>query len=162
MITDEEIRKAHADFINRVMPNANTILAKVISVNEGDCTCVLIDDDEDATEYIDVRLRPVIDGKQSVTIIPKLQTWALAVRIEFSEDYMVIAVGEAEKFIVKIGATSFEINANGFLIKKNNDTLKQALTLIIEAVNQIAVLYGNNPNYLKLQQAQTKINNLLQ
>jgi phage baseplate assembly protein gpV len=47
------------------------------------------------------------------------------------------------------------------LLQKGTDTLKQALTLIVEAVQPIVVLYGNNPVYTKLTQALTKINNLL-
>jgi phage baseplate assembly protein gpV len=55
-----------------------------------------------------------------------------------------------------------ELSGNSKLgIKKGDDTLKQALTLINEAVTQIVVLYGNNPNYTKLLQAQQIINNIL-
>ena len=47
------------------------------------------------------------------------------------------------------------------LVEKDGDTLKQALTLIVEAVQPIVVIYGNNPIYSKLSEALTKINNLL-
>ncbi len=42
----------------------------------------------------------------------------------------------------------------------NGDSLKDILTLILKAVQPILVLYGNNPDYAKLTQALTKINNL--
>jgi hypothetical protein len=46
-------------------------------------------------------------------------------------------------------------------IKKQNDTLRQALEMIIQAVMKVAVIQGTNPDYAKLQQALIKIQNIL-
>lgn len=167
MSKQDEIRKALGAFSSRYGPQ-NTMLATVKSVDEGEFTCVLVDDDNDELEYPDVRLRPVLDGNESITVFPKVGTWALVVRIEEDEDWMVIAVGEADKISnlaeteIKsiVGTSEFTID-DGFLMQKGSDTLKQILTLIVEAVQPIVVIYGNNPVYAKLTQALTKINNLL-
>lgn len=141
-------------------PETATILAKVVSVDESELTIVLADA-LTGVEVHDVRLRPVIDGKQFITIIPKVGTWCLAVRIEDESEWMIVSVGEADKFFIKIGSTEFKMDATGFEISKGADTLKQVFTLLIEAVMQIVVMQGNNPNYVKLQKALLKVNNLL-
>lgn len=121
MVTPEEYRNALRAFIKRTAGAGSSILAKVASVNETDYTCDLIDDDENATPYKDVRLRPVLDGQESITIFPKEGTWALAVQIEDTEDWMIIAVGEAEKYRIKIGTISFEMTSAGIVF--NGGTL---------------------------------------
>jgi hypothetical protein len=139
---EAEIREALAEHAGRFGP-MQTMLATVQSVDVDALTCVLVDDDE--LTYEDVRLRPVLDGKRSLTIFPKIDTWALAVRIEEGNDWMVIAVGEADKYS----------------IVKDDDSLKEVLQLIIEGVIQIVVVEGNNPDYTKLQTALRKLNNLM-
>ncbi len=62
----------------------------------------------------------------------------------------------SHQLAVQLNATDGKL-----LVQKGADTLKQALTLIVEAVQPIVVLYGNNPVYAKLTQALAKINNLL-
>lgn len=90
MSKQAEIRQALADHARRYGPQ-QTMLATVLSVSEDDFTCVLQDDDNGELKYEDVRLRPVLDGNESVTIFPKAGTWALATRVEEDEDWMVIA-----------------------------------------------------------------------
>lgn len=157
MEADEQIWRGLKDLAATVGP-LNTILVQVITVDVGAQTCDVIDDD---VEYYDVRLRPVINGNTCLTIYPKANTWVLIARIEDDDAWQVISVDEAEKITMKVGDSLFEMN-EGFLIKRGGDTLKEVLTLIVESVQQIMVMYGNNPNYTKLSQALTKINNLLQ
>jgi hypothetical protein len=137
-----------------------SMLAQVKSVDEGAMTCDLFDE-ESGLDFYDVRLRPVLDGNEAVTLIPKVNTWVLAVKIEDSEDWMIVACGEVDKWRLKVGEATVEQDATGLLIGKGSDTVKQALTLICEAVQQIVVMQGTDPNYGKLTQALTKINNLL-
>lgn len=155
----EQIRQALKRMAGELGPD-NTLLAQVKSVNSEDLTCDLYDDDS-GVDFVDVRLRPVIDGKESITIFPKVDTWVLAVRIEESDDWMIIAVGEADKWRLSIGETVIEQDSTGLLIQKQADTLKQIVQLIIESVQQIVVLQGTNPNYDKLLQATAKLNNVL-
>ena len=137
-----------------------TILATVQSVDELEATCVLYDEETDL-EYHDVRLRPVINGKESLTVFPKAGSWCLVVRIEGTEEWMITAYTEIDSWRLKIGDAIMEQDADGLLIKKQGDTLRQALELMIEAVMKVVVVQGQNPDYQKLQQALTKIKNLL-
>lgn len=137
----------------------NSLLAVVKSVNEDEKTCVIIDDD---IEINDVRLSPVINEKESVTIFPKEGSWVLVVRIEDDAEWMVIATEEIDKIRFKVGDVVFEQTSDGVLIKKDDDTLKEILQLIIQSVQKIAVIYGSNPDFVKLTEALNKTNNLLQ
>jgi hypothetical protein len=156
---EEQIRQLLDERAARVGPSP-TMLATVQSVNEAEATCVLWDE-ETALEYYDVRLRPVLDGKESITIFPKVKSWCLAVRLENTEEWMVVACSEADKWRLKTGEAIIEQDATGLQIKKQNDTLRQALELIIQAVMKVMVIQGTNPDYAKLQQALTKIQNIL-
>lgn len=142
-----------------------TMLAVVQSVDEDACTCVLKDDDNEELVYEDVRLRPVIDGNESVTIFPKEGTWALAIRIEEDEDWMVIAVGEADKVRIVSAGCDFEVS-DGFLIKKGSETLKKILNDLMTAIKAIVVPTnvgpsGNPLNAAVFTDINTRIDNLL-
>jgi hypothetical protein len=156
MSRQEQIRAALKAFSKEHGP-LQTMLATVVSVDESELTCVV---DNDGTEIFDVQLRPVINGKESVTLIPKVDSQVLMARIEEDEAWMVIAADEITKLRCVVDDCEFEIE-NGFLIKKGEDSLKQIIQLIIEAVQQIVVMQGNNPDYAKLVQATEKLNNVL-
>jgi hypothetical protein len=74
---------------------------------------------------------------------------------------MAIAFGEIDKWRLKIGESVVEATSAGLLIQKQDDTLKQVLQLLIEAVQVIVVVQGTNPDYTKLTEAMNKLNNLL-
>lgn len=160
MTIEEQLREALRKLAAQAGPGVS-LLAKVTSVDEANATCELQDDDTDIA-YHNVRLRPVLDGNNSQMLVPKVGTWALAIRIEDTEQYMVIACGETDKLVSKIGTTELRQTAAGFVIKKGNDSLKEVFVNVIEAVQQIVVLQGNNPDYVKLTTALSKTNNLLQ
>lgn len=155
----EQIRQALKRMAGELGPD-NSLLAQVKSVNSEDLTCDLYDDDS-GLDYVDVRLRPVIDANESITLFPKIDSWVLAIRIEDSEDWMVLAAGEIDKWRLSIGTTVIEQDSIGLLIQKGDDTLKEIIQLIIEAMQQIVVLQGTNPDYLKLTEAMDKLNNVL-
>jgi hypothetical protein len=110
----EEVRESLKRFVQRT-GSSSTILATVKSVDAVNFTCVLVDDDSEA-EYTDVRLRPVLDDKESITVFPKVGTWAVAIEIEDDGDWMVIAVGEADKWSLKIGDTTIVADSTGIVI----------------------------------------------
>lgn len=153
---EAEIRQALGQFAARYGPTA-TLLAEVSAVDSATFTCTL---DDDGLLYEGVRLRPVLDGKESLTLVPKVGSWALAVRLEDSEEWMLISAGEFDKVVTKVGTTVLEQDASGFLIKKGNDSIKQLFQLVIDSIKPIMVLYGNNPDFVKLLQAETMNNNL--
>lgn len=160
MEQDELIREGLRDLAKKVGPE-HSILAVIGSVDETRFTCDLIDDD--GVSYVDVRLSPVLDGTEALTVFPKIGTWALAVRIEGDDDWMLVSVGEADKYRIKIGSCVFEIasGTDKFSIKKGDNNLKDALLSIIQAVQKIVVMTGNNPDYMKLISATNIINDIM-
>ncbi len=137
----------------RRIPSYVTIMGMVKSVDANEMTCVITDDDFDIPE---VRLRPVLDGKKSITIFPKVGAWAIAVRIEDGEEWMLVQAGEVEKYRIEQNDLVFEMDGQKFLIEKTGANLLDILKNIIEACSQIVVIQGNNPNYQKLTDALTK------
>jgi hypothetical protein len=156
---EEQIRQLLDERAARVGPSP-TMLAIVRNVDDAEGTCVLYDKETDL-DYYDVRLRPVLNGKEHITIFPKVGSWCLAVRLENTEEWGVVACTEADKWRLKIGDAIIEQDATGLQIKKQNDSLREALEMIIQAVMKIMVVQGQNPDYAKLQQALLKIQNIL-
>jgi hypothetical protein len=125
--------------------------------------------DEDGLEIIDVRLTPVIDDAQGLVIYPKLNTWALAVRIEHSNEWHLISCKEVFKYSLKVGATTFEIAEAGVKIEKGGDSLKKCLN---DMCNQIGLLTvpvvavgspsGVPVNIAAFTTIQKRVNNILQ
>jgi len=136
MSKEEQIRKLLKIMAGEVGP-AVSLLAQVKSVNEATFTCVLTDDD--GLEFTDVLLRPVVDGNESVTLIPKVNTWALAIRMEDGDDWMIISVGEVQKIHTKCDEVVYNGGTNGGLVNwpdakaqldKSNAVLQGILTAI--------------------------------
>ncbi|WP_234111685.1 hypothetical protein [Chryseobacterium sp. R2A-55] len=131
MATPEQIREGLKRIAKSHAPEVSNI-AVVKSVNEDEATCILIDEDEQ--EYLDVRLRPVLNGNKSFMQIPKVGTYVLAVRVEDDDDWMVIACDEVEKFVWFVGNTKLQLDdkvhfeANG----KNYADLMTRLFSVIE------------------------------
>jgi hypothetical protein len=135
MPTPEQIRAALELMAKKSGPAVSNI-AKVKSVDEAKATCTLIDEDDQ--EYLNVRLRPVLTGKKSFILVPKVGSYVLAVRIEDDDDWMIIAADEIEKIGYYIGSTILEIDATGFLLQKENETLKKILADLVGAVKAMS------------------------
>lgn len=150
------------------------VQAKVLTVNEVDNT-VEVELDGGGT-IDDVQLRSIVKTGNKVVCYPKPNSIVLMAAITNSDEHYVVAVEEVDKVVmVKDDLTitiTNEVNVvknglnfkvgNKVKVEKGADSLKDALVKIIEAVQQIVVLQGNNPNYSKLATALTKINNLLE
>jgi len=119
MATPQQIRDELEKMAKRHGPPVSNI-AVVKSVDEDNATCILID--EDRQEYLDVRLRPVLSGKQSFLQVPKIGSYVLAIRIEDDEDWMVVAQDETEKFLWVTPTAKIEVEEK-ILIEANNQNL---------------------------------------
>lgn len=125
----KQIRDALQRLAGTVGP-VQTILATVVSVDEDELTCVL---DWDDVQVHDVRLRPVINGNESVTIIPKEGSWVIAVRLEDDQEWMVLAADEIDKYRIVAGDLLFEMKDGKFLVQSGNQNLGKCIDdLIIE------------------------------
>jgi len=133
----EQIRQKLKKMASEAGPDV-TLLAQVKSVDEASLTCDLYDDDS-GLDFTDVRLQPVIDGNKSVVLIPKANTWALAVRVEDSDDWMVIACGEVDKWLLKCDQTIINDGLNGGLVnwpdaKEQLDKTNEVVSAIVSAI----------------------------
>lgn len=135
MATEEQIRQGLRKIAKNDGPAVSNI-AKVKSIDETKATCVL--EDEDGQEIFDVRLRPVLTGNKSFILVPKVGSLVLAVRLEDDDDWMVIAADEIERIGYYIGNTIFEIDSTGFLLKKENETLKKIMVDLVGAVKAMS------------------------
>ena len=159
MEKDEQIRSRLKELVKETVGDTS-LLGTVKEVDSEEFTCVLYDEERDL-EYPGVRLRPVVDGNEGNVLFPKVGTWALAIRVEDDEDWVVVSVGEIEKWRLSIDHAVIEQDSSGLLVKKNADTLRDALDLLIDAVSVIVILQGTSPDYAKLAQAKVKIDNIL-
>lgn len=80
-------------------------------------------------------------------------------RKKFSDGTIIEYDKNESKYSQIVKESSF-LQDGKFTISVDNNSLKDALTLIIQAVQQIMVMQGNNPDYAKLSQALTKVNNI--
>jgi len=152
----KELVKALKDITNT---GDDILVGTVISVDK-ELDSSVIEVDGGLLGFVRLRSTTGPSGK-GIVFYPAINSVVLVERLN-DEEWFVVMLSELDSAVVTIGNTRLTINASGFLIKKDTDTLKDALTLIIDSVKQVTVLYGNNPDYLKLNAAQTKINNLLQ
>lgn len=132
------------------------LVCTVVERNGFTCTCQPLDG---STAIPDVRI-VAHDEKDGFVLIPAVGSIVVVAMLN-DKAGLVVMQSEVEEVYWKAGNTTYSATAAGHLIKKGNDTLKQALTLMIEAVQKIVVLQGTNPDYAKLQQALNKVNNIL-
>lgn len=168
MATPEQIRARLKEIAEESGPAVSNI-AKVKSVNEEKATCILVD--ENGQETFNVRLRPVLTGKKSFILVPKVGSFVLAIRVEDDDDWMIIAADEVEKIGYYFGNTILEIDATGFLFQKENETLKKILADLLGAIkgmsfslttpdtiNGITTLLNNTAQFTDIE---TRINQFL-
>jgi hypothetical protein len=152
----EDIKNQFSTFSGKFGPAA-ILPASVLAVNDDNTAKVQFSDDSIVD---DARLRSVVKDGNYFLLIPKENSIVQVARIENSDEYLVIAVEEITAVKVLIGGVKVEVDENGFKVENGADGLKEVLQMIIQAVQQIVVLQGNNPDYVKLQNALTKIENL--
>lgn len=133
------------------------VVGIVKSVEGLSCTVEPVNGDAD---ILDVRLTAGENDDQFFYLIPKLDSVVVVSFLNKHAGY-VSMFSEVSEIRAKIGESLYEMDEAGFKIAKGNDTMLEVISLIIESVNQILVLQGNNPNYQKLNQALQKAKNIL-
>lgn len=132
----------------------------VLEVQENTCTVQR----ENAPTLYKVRLTAIEDEVGSfIKIKPRLGSVVLCGIIEgLQAEASVLQCSEIDEVQIIVGNKEYKINQDGHLIKGGDDTLKEALELIIEAIEFIIVLKGRNPDRVKLEEAKNKLQNILQ
>jgi hypothetical protein len=154
----EEIKKLFEQASKRFGP-AQVLPVKVISVNGTELTAAV--EFSDGSNMDDVRLKAVIKEGDHYVMLPVVGSYALVARIENTDEYLLLAADEVSDVVAVMGEIEYGLNAAGMLLKKDDDTLLIGLTKMVEAVQQIVVMYGNNPDYAKLTEAKIIFEKLL-
>lgn len=113
MATVNEIRDRLIEMAGTYAP-AVSVLAKVKSVDEDECTCVLVDDD--GQEFFEVRIRPITGKNKYFLQIPKNNSFVLAVRIEDTEEWQIVACDEVKKVQLIVGDIEVVISETDILM----------------------------------------------
>ncbi|MNF85670.1 hypothetical protein D3C85_112880 [compost metagenome] len=162
MATPEQIRKALKDMAKSDGPAVSNI-AKVKSVDETKAICVLVDEDDQ--EIFDVRLRPVLTGKKSFILVPKVGSYVLAVRVEDDDDWMVIAADEVTKVAYYVGSTTLELT-DKVHIEAGGENLASLIDDLFEAIAKMVFTTNVGPtiklvNKPEFEALRTKFKTLL-
>ncbi|NPV35072.1 MAG: hypothetical protein HPY80_00225 [Bacteroidales bacterium] len=120
-------------------------VAKVVKVTGNICTV----DFEDGRPLLDqVRLKAVIDDDENAfLIIPKEGSYVLINPLAGNNANQIIsAYSVVERLELKIETTLFKIDKEGFLLSRQNDSLQNVLSDLIDAINSITVPTGTGPS----------------
>jgi hypothetical protein len=110
----------------------STFPANVVSVDKSDGTCTINDGE---LEYTDVQLSAIVDGdKKHFFLYPKVGSSVLVSPIDEDIHRLYIEVySEIEELDLQIDGVNLNIDKDGFLLKKENETLKKLMGDFIQA-----------------------------
>ncbi|MDV4024253.1 hypothetical protein CMT52_07870 [Elizabethkingia anophelis] len=114
----------------------STFPANVVSVNKETGTCVVNDGDLD---YTDVQLSAIIDAeKKQIFLYPVIGSSVLISPINEDIHRLYIEVySEIEALDLKIEGVNLNIDKDGFLLKKENETLKKLMVDLISEIRKM-------------------------
>jgi hypothetical protein len=117
--------------------DVDTFPVKVLSVDKEKGTCKVSDDE---LEYTDVQLSSVIDANnKKFFLFPKVGSSVLVSPInEDVHRLYVEAYSEIESLELNIENVKFQIDQDGFLLKKENENLKKLMSDLIGAIKAMS------------------------
>lgn len=140
--------------------------AVVTKINENDTVAVRL---ETGLELNDVRLKSVIKSGGKTVMTPAEGSIVLLGKIAKSHDYVVLAVEEIEKMTSVIDDVEYRLDKNGFLLKKESETMQKLMTDILDAAleERHTTSYGPTisltpDSQLKYNQLKTRVKNFFQ
>lgn len=136
----------------------STFAADVVEVDKENGTCTVKDDD---IEYYDVQLSSIIDGaKKQLWIYPVVGSSVLVSPIEEDIKQLYIEVySEVEQVDWNIDNVKFNFDKNGFLLKKENETLAKLMSDLLKEIQKMkfttntgsTILLVNKPQFLEIE-----------
>ncbi len=117
--------------------DVDTFPVKVVSVDKTNATCKVSDG---SLEYTDVQLSSVIDEEKSKFILfPAVHSWVLVSPInEDLKRLYVECCSTIESVALDIESVTFQVDKDGFLLKKQNETLKGLMSDLIAAIKAMS------------------------
>jgi len=159
---DKELQDAFRKLTKR---DVDTFPVTVLEVDKDKGTCRVSDDE---IEYTDVQLSAVIDDSlNKFHIFPKVGSSVLVSPInEDIHRLYVEACSEIESIALKIEGVQFQIDKDGFLLKKENETLKKLVSDLITACRHMVFTTNVGPtislvNDVEFENIQTRFDSFL-
>jgi hypothetical protein len=115
----------------------DTFPATVVSVDKEKGTCVI---EVDELELPDIQLSAIIDGSaKKFYLFPKIGSSVLVSPINEDLNRLYVeSYGEIESLDLQIGTVQFKVDQSGFLLKKQNETLKALMADFITACKNMS------------------------
>ena len=151
----DDLQKAFAALKVR---GVSTFAAEVTEVDKENGTCTVKDDD---IEYYNVQLSSIIDGsKKQMFIYPVIGSSVLVSPIEEKLEWLYVEVySEVEQVDWNIESVKFNFDKNGFLLKKQNETLKKLMVDLLQEIQKMkfttntgsTIKLVNRPQFLSIE-----------
>lgn len=156
MANEKELQDAFRKLGKR---EVDTFATKVLSVDKAKGTCKVTDDE---ITYTDVRLTSIIGGNgKAFYLFPKVGSSVLVSPI--NEDLRQLYVeqySEVESLDLIIEGVKLQIDQDGFLLKKQNETLKALMGDLIKAIKQMSFIVTTTGTAAAQTGQTTTLNNL--
>lgn len=150
-----ELQKALAGLKKR---GVETFPAKVVSVDKAKGTCIV---EADGLEYTDVQLSATVeDNGKRFFLFPKVESFVFVSPVE--EDLHRLYVeffSEVEEMDFKTEKSQIRINDEGFLLKKDAETLAKLMSDLLKEIQAMkfttntgsTILLVNKPNFMAIE-----------
>lgn len=151
----DDLQKLFAELKKR---GVSTFAAEVTEVDKETGTCTVKDED---IEYFDVQLSSIIDGsKKQLFIYPVVGSSVLVSPIEEKITQLYVEVySEVEAVDWSIETVTFNFDKDGFLLKKQNETLAKLMSDLLKEIQNMkfttntgsTILLVNKPKFLEIE-----------
>ncbi|MET3021525.1 hypothetical protein [Flavobacterium hydatis] len=124
--------------------DVDTFIAHVISVDKEKGTCKISDG---KLEYADVQLASIInESNQKFYLFPKEKSSVIVSPINEDLHRLYVEVySEIESLSLVIDKVQFQVDKDGFLLKKENENLKKLMADLIKAIKSLKFTTNNGP-----------------
>lgn len=117
--------------------DVDTFPAIVVAVNKDKGTCVV---EADGLQLLDVQLSSILDGNnQKFYLFPKQESSVLVSPINEDLNRLYVeSYSEIESLDLNIEQVRFQVDKDGFLLKKENETLRKLMSDLIAAIKAMS------------------------
>lgn len=131
--------------IKKISKSSDEVYAKVCEVLEVNTqeTTVDVKPIDGTAEIFDVRLQAESETG-GLVLIPKVGSMVLVVFLN-KNNAAVVNTSEIEKFSLVIEPCTLEVDSEGFLLKKENETLKKLMADLLKAIKEMNFTTNNGP-----------------
>lgn len=151
----KELQKAIGELKKR---GVSTFPATVVSVDKANGTCTVNDGE---LEYTDVLLSAqMAENGKRFYLFPKVNSWVMISPIQEDLNRLYVEFySEIEAFDLQISMTRMQIDEDGFLLKKENETLKKLMVDLLQEIQKMkfttntgsTIKLVNKPQFLAIE-----------